>query len=67
MGNAALTPRHPCSASQAGLAGDITMLKRIFTLTAVLAFIAALVGCNTVHGVGQDLEAAGEGIQEAAE
>ena len=43
------------------------MFKRIFTLAAVLAFTAALIGCNTIHGVGQDLEAAGEGIQEATE
>ena len=43
------------------------MLKRIFTLIAALTFMVALVGCNTIHGVGQDLEAVGEGVQEAAE
>ena len=42
------------------------MTRRIFTLVAILAFTAALVGCNTINGVGQDMEAAGEGIQDAA-
>jgi predicted small secreted protein len=43
------------------------MLKRLFTLTFVLAFMVALIGCNTIHGLGQDLAAVGEGVQEAAE
>jgi predicted small secreted protein len=28
---------------------------------------AALTGCNTVEGVGEDVESAGEGISEAAD
>ncbi len=27
----------------------------------------SLTGCNTTEGVGQDIEAAGEGIQDAAD
>ncbi len=37
-------------------------------LTALLTLIAAfaLAGCNTVHGVGKDIERAGEAISGAA-
>ena len=34
-----------------------------FLLTACLIF--ALTGCNTLHGMGKDIEKAGEGIQKA--
>jgi|TARA_R110000782_G_scaffold54637_8_gene115491 predicted small secreted protein len=35
---------------------------------AVLATVGvSLTGCNTTEGVGQDIEAAGEGIQDAAD
>jgi len=44
-------------------AGDGRDLKRI--LAAVL--IVPLVGCNTVAGAGEDVEAAGEGVQELSE
>lgn len=43
------------------------MHKQTFTLLFVAAFLLALAGCNTIHGVGQDLEDAGQGIQDAAE
>ncbi|MCB1587787.1 MAG: entericidin A/B family lipoprotein [Xanthomonadales bacterium] len=39
-------------------------------LTAVLALLAAAcatTGCNTIHGAGQDIERAGEEIQDAAD
>ena len=41
-----------------------TLMQRLtllFVITALLAI--AGVGCNTAHGFGQDLEKAGEGIQ----
>ena len=31
----------------------------------IAAFAALLVGCNTVKGIGQDLEKGGEAIQKA--
>jgi predicted small secreted protein len=43
----------------------ITFIKRLtllLTVTAVLAFAAT--GCNTAHGFGKDMEAAGDKIQE---
>ena len=33
---------------------------------AAIAFLALGSGCNTTEGVGRDVEAAGEGIQDAA-
>jgi len=40
-------------------------MKKI-TLLAILSVTFALVGCNTVKGVGQDLQKAGEKIEGAA-
>jgi len=41
-----------------------------FGLVAIILAAAAclaLTGCNTVEGAGKDIEAAGEGIQKAAD
>ena len=32
----------------------------------VLAFVVALAGCNTVKGIGKDVQKAGEAIEGAA-
>ncbi|MDP1657276.1 MAG: entericidin A/B family lipoprotein [Hylemonella sp.] len=40
-------------------------MKKI-TLLAILSMTFALVGCNTVKGVGQDIQKAGEKIEGAA-
>jgi predicted small secreted protein len=40
-------------------------MKTIITLIAA-SFLLALAGCNTVKGVGQDLQKAGEKIEGAA-
>lgn len=37
-----------------------------FHLLAPIAFILALGACNTMQGAGEDIEAAGEGIQQEA-
>ena len=39
-----------------------TLLALLFSLSAIL-----LAGCNTTRGIGQDVEATGEAIEEAAE
>ena len=39
-------------------------MKTITTAIAA-AFVFALAGCNTVKGVGQDIQKAGEKIEEA--
>ncbi len=41
-------------------------MRRLLT-TALLAFLGlALAGCNTTRGLGQDIEATGEKIEEVA-
>lgn len=48
-----------------------TDIKRIrnnlLTLTALAAGGLALTGCNTTEGVGEDIKAVGESIDDAAE
>jgi predicted small secreted protein len=39
-------------------------MKSLSTLT-IFAALLVLVGCNTVKGVGQDLQKAGETIEDA--
>lgn len=39
---------------------------KIWIATALTALFA-LTGCNTIKGAGQDIEAGGEKVQEAAE
>ncbi|GAB4108791.1 MAG: hypothetical protein Kow00105_16610 [Phycisphaeraceae bacterium] len=43
------------------------MIKKTLIIACLAALALNLFGCNTIHGVGQDLEAVGEGIQEATE
>ncbi len=42
------------------------MIRKIWNGLVVLALGASLAGCNTVAGVGKDVERAGESIQGAA-
>jgi entericidin B len=63
---AAFTAAQPRSANGAGLDGEITMIKKTLMLMLTAVFLLAITGCNTIHGMGQDMEAAGEGIQDAA-
>lgn len=42
-------------------------MKRFFCLTATALFALSLTACNTLYGAGQDVEEAGEVIQEAAD
>ncbi|PXA05384.1 hypothetical protein DDZ13_00520 [Coraliomargarita sinensis] len=42
-------------------------MKKYLTLLAALTAVLALMGCNTLDGVGEDLEDAGESMQEAAD
>lgn len=38
-------------------------MKKLFALMAVIAF---LTGCNTVQGVGKDIQKGGEAVEKAA-
>ena len=39
-------------------------MKKVFILLAVVAFLA---GCNTVQGVGKDIQKGGEAIEKSAQ
>jgi predicted small secreted protein len=41
-------------------------MKRIFSATLLAAFALMIVACNTIKGVGQDVQKAGEKIEDAA-
>jgi predicted small secreted protein len=43
------------------------MLQRIFGALMMLVILGAIVGCNTIHGLGQDIERGGEKTQDAAD
>ncbi|RKR02814.1 entericidin A/B family lipoprotein [Maricaulis maris] len=40
-------------------------MKRIVTFAAVALFAVSLAGCNTIRGAGQDIERAGEAVQDS--
>jgi len=43
-------------------------MRRWLGLVAIVAVcVAGLAGCNTVEGMGEDIEATGQWIQEAAD
>jgi entericidin B len=47
---------------------DRAMKRAVFSMPLVLgAALTLLTGCNTVEGVGRDLERAGDAIQDEAE
>jgi predicted small secreted protein len=43
------------------------MLRPFITIAICAFFLTALAGCNTVQGMGKDIEKAGEKTQEAAD
>ena len=42
-------------------------MQRIIFATLMLVLLGATAACNTVHGLGQDIERAGEKTQDAAD
>jgi predicted small secreted protein len=45
----------------------INQLKRIWLLGLVIWVASAAIGCNTMHGLGTDVEKAGEKIQKESD
>ena len=43
------------------------MLKRISGILVMLGMFGSMAACNTVHGLGQDIERGGEKTQDAAD
>ena len=42
------------------------MFQRILAVLMLLGTLGAIAGCNTMHGLGQDIERGGEKMQEKA-
>jgi entericidin A len=42
------------------------MLKRILAALMLLGMLGAIAGCNTMEGLGEDIERCGEKLQEKA-
>lgn len=42
------------------------MTQKMLVLVLILGFIGTLTACNTVEGVGKDVESGGEHIEDAA-
>jgi predicted small secreted protein len=43
------------------------MMRKIAALLALAGFAVGLAACNTVEGVGKDVKAGGQGIENAAD
>ena len=43
------------------------MFKRFLCALAALSVLGAVTACNTIEGMGQDVKAAGNGIERTAE
>ena len=43
------------------------MLKSMLMMALVAALLVAMAGCNTMHGLGRDVEATGRALQDAAD
>jgi predicted small secreted protein len=53
-----------------GMVTAMQIFKKTFSLTLVVSSFAGILGslgCNTVHGLGQDIERGGEKTQDAAD
>ena len=42
------------------------MIKKLFTSLITAFFLAGLAGCNTMEGVGKDVEAGGKAVKNEA-
>jgi len=43
------------------------MAEKVLLGFLIALFLTSLIGCHTVHGVGQDIESAGKSIERATE
>jgi len=43
------------------------MVRKLMLGVLIIIHLTALTGCHTLHGVGQDIESAGNSIQKATD
>ena len=46
---------------------SIIMIKKLAVITMITVFAAALTGCNTVHGLGKDIERLGQAVKQSSD
>jgi predicted small secreted protein len=42
------------------------MIKRLAVIIVITFFVAVLTGCNTVHGLGKDIESLGQAMKQSS-
>lgn len=42
------------------------MMRKILVLAVMLGYMGVLIACNTIEGMGKDVERGGEGVQDVA-
>ncbi|RKS85132.1 entericidin B [Orbus hercynius] len=42
------------------------MYKKVLAILCALMVVAVVTGCNTVHGVGEDIQSGGKAVSNAA-
>jgi entericidin B len=42
------------------------MIRRILAVAALIVFVCSLSACNTVHGLGKDIESGGKAIEKSS-
>lgn len=42
------------------------MIKRLTLIVLIITYTVILSGCNTMHGLGKDIESVGEAMTESA-
>ncbi|MFZ2196983.1 MAG: entericidin A/B family lipoprotein [Thermodesulfovibrionales bacterium] len=43
------------------------MLRKIVAIVVLAICVGTLSGCNTIHGIGQDIESGGRAIQKSSQ
>jgi predicted small secreted protein len=47
--------------------GSVDMLKKVAALLALTGYVMVMTGCNTMEGLGRDVNAGGQKIQQEAQ
>lgn len=46
---------------------NVATITRLLSLLAIVPLLGGVAGCNTLEGAGEDIEAAGEAVEESAD
>ena len=40
-------------------------MKKLLVIAVVMGALLSMIGCNTIHGMGKDVKAVGDGVSDA--